>query len=75
MSGSHLNEVFDRHFFRETDNPVVGFMNLQDKGGIFIDRPFVIKKMGFEIEGTKRDSLRVDGVYVDEYYMAKLLTE
>lgn len=31
------------------------------------------KKMGFEIEGTKRDSLRVDGCYVDEYYMSKLI--
>jgi RimJ/RimL family protein N-acetyltransferase len=31
------------------------------------------KKQGFEIEGTKRDSLLVDGKYVDEYYMAKLL--
>lgn len=31
------------------------------------------KKMGFEVEGTKRDSLLVDGQYVDEYYMAKLL--
>lgn len=30
-------------------------------------------KMGFRFEGTKRDSLRVDGEYVDEYYMAKLL--
>lgn len=30
-------------------------------------------KMGFRFEGTKRDSLRVDGRYVDEYYMAKLL--
>lgn len=31
------------------------------------------RKAGFEIEGTKRDSLRIDGKYVDEYYMAKLL--
>lgn len=30
------------------------------------------KKMGFEIEGTKRDSLFIDGEYVDEYYMAKI---
>lgn len=30
-------------------------------------------KMGFRFEGTKRDSLLVDGQYVDEYYMAKLL--
>jgi RimJ/RimL family protein N-acetyltransferase len=31
------------------------------------------QKMGFEIEGRKRDSLYIDGRYVDEYYMAKLL--
>ena len=31
------------------------------------------QKMGFEIEGVKRDSLLVNDGYVDEYYMAKLL--
>jgi|LGVF01.2.fsa_nt_gb 8-oxo-dGTP pyrophosphatase MutT (NUDIX family)/L-amino acid N-acyltransferase YncA len=31
------------------------------------------KKMGFEIEGIKRDSMLVEGVYVDEYYMSKIL--
>lgn len=31
------------------------------------------KKMGFEIEGTKRLSLYVDGEYIDEYFMSKLL--
>src|SRR5262245_59526991 len=31
------------------------------------------KKMGFEIEGIKRASLLVDGAYVDEYYMGKLI--
>lgn len=31
-------------------------------------------KVGFRFEGTKRDSLLVDGLYVDEYYMAKLLS-
>jgi len=31
------------------------------------------KKCGFEIEGTKRDSLLINGEYLDEYYMAKLL--
>ena len=31
------------------------------------------KKMGFQIEGIKKDSLLVDGVYVDEYYMGKIL--
>lgn len=31
------------------------------------------QKMGFEIEGVKRDSLFINDGYVDEYYMAKLL--
>ncbi|MCL1695666.1 GNAT family N-acetyltransferase [Lysinibacillus sp. BPa_S21] len=31
------------------------------------------KKMGFEIEGTKKHSLYVDGEYRDEYYMAKIV--
>jgi RimJ/RimL family protein N-acetyltransferase len=31
------------------------------------------KKMGFEIEGIKKHSLFVNGEYVDEYYMAKLI--
>ncbi|WP_110945240.1 GNAT family N-acetyltransferase [Paenibacillus phocaensis] len=30
------------------------------------------KKMGFEIEGVKRNSIRMDGNYVDEYYMGKI---
>ena len=32
-------------------------------------------KLGFEVEGIKRNSLRVDGAYVDEFYMSKLLLE
>lgn len=31
------------------------------------------KKMGFEVEGTKIDSLYVNGSYLNEYYMAKIL--
>jgi RimJ/RimL family protein N-acetyltransferase len=31
------------------------------------------KKHSFEIEGTKKDSLLINGEYADEYYMAKLL--
>jgi RimJ/RimL family protein N-acetyltransferase len=31
------------------------------------------KKMGFEVEGVKKHSLFVNGEYVDEYYMAKLI--
>lgn len=32
------------------------------------------RKMGYEVEGRRKNSLLVDGTYVDEYYMAKLLT-
>jgi len=32
------------------------------------------KKRGFVIEGTKKHSLLLDGNYVDEYVMAKILT-
>ncbi|TFD99489.1 GNAT family N-acetyltransferase [Jeotgalibacillus salarius] len=31
------------------------------------------KKQGFEIEGTKRQSLHINGRMVDEYYMAKII--
>lgn len=31
------------------------------------------KRVGFEIEGRKKHSLLVNGSYVDEYYMSKLL--
>ncbi|WP_422123328.1 GNAT family N-acetyltransferase [Planococcus sp. X10-3] len=30
------------------------------------------QKMGFIIEGIKKNSLKVDGEYIDEYYMAKV---
>lgn len=31
------------------------------------------KKHGFEVEGTKRDSLYINGNFYDEYYMSKLI--
>jgi len=31
------------------------------------------QKMGFEIEGVKRDSLLINDGYMDEYYMSRLL--
>lgn len=34
---------------------------------------WLYSKMGYQIEGLQRDSLRVDGHYVDEYRMAKVL--
>ncbi|MBT2287816.1 GNAT family N-acetyltransferase [Paenibacillus albidus] len=32
-------------------------------------------KSGFEIEGTKRRSLLIDGQWVDEYYMSKIIPD
>jgi len=40
----------------------------ENKAGIAL-----YKKSGFEIEGTKRNSLMIHGKPFDEYYMAKLL--
>ncbi|WP_430788857.1 N-acetyltransferase family protein [Virgibacillus flavescens] len=31
------------------------------------------RKAGFEIEGIKKDSMRISGEFINEYYMAKLL--
>lgn len=31
------------------------------------------KKMGFNMEGIKEKSILKDGIYIDEYYMAKIL--
>jgi RimJ/RimL family protein N-acetyltransferase len=31
------------------------------------------RKMGFQVEGTRRAVLRVKGAWVDEYYMGKVL--
>ena len=39
-----------------------------NKAGIALYR-----KMGFQIEGTKRESYCIDGEYIDEYLMAKIL--
>ena len=33
------------------------------------------QKMGYQTEGIKQDSLWVNGKYVDEYYMAKILRQ
>ncbi|MNC96969.1 hypothetical protein D3C83_144820 [compost metagenome] len=31
------------------------------------------RKAGFQVEGTKRDSLIVEDEYIDEWFMAKLI--
>lgn len=37
------------------------------------DAIFLYEKMGFEVEGIKRDSLWINGSYANELYMSKLL--
>jgi RimJ/RimL family protein N-acetyltransferase len=32
-------------------------------------------KMGFRVDGYKKDALKVDGVYIDEYSMSKILEQ
>ncbi len=31
------------------------------------------RKMGFEVEGVKKDSLLVNGEYINDIYMSKLI--
>lgn len=66
--GSQLFDELERwaskHKLRRIELTVV----TRNKAGLSL-----YKKMGFEIEGTKRNSLFIDGQYLDEYYMSKLL--
>lgn len=32
------------------------------------------QKCGFQIEGTREKSMKVDGEFIDEYYMAKIFS-
>ncbi|MDR3587672.1 MAG: GNAT family N-acetyltransferase [Desulfosporosinus sp.] len=43
-------------------------VRIDNKGAVHL-----YKKNGFVIEGVKRKSMIVDGKYVDEYYMARIL--
>ncbi|MFC7061708.1 GNAT family N-acetyltransferase [Halobacillus seohaensis] len=53
-----------------------GIHRLELTTAIENDRGYnLYKKAGFEIEGRKRDSLKINGKYVDEYYMAKILED
>ena len=66
--GSQLFDELERwaskHKLRRIELTVV----TRNKAGLSL-----YKKKGFEIEGTKRNSLFIDGQYLDEYYMSKLL--
>lgn len=60
----HLEKWATKHDIQRLELTVVTLNN----AGIRL-----YKKMGFDIEGTKRQSLYIEGQYVDEYYMSKFL--
>jgi len=58
-------------------NDAGGYFDLAPKdlaSDVRRDIIYGLEQMGFEIEGTKWHSLKVDGRFVNEYYMGKLLT-
>ena len=61
---SHLDDWAKAHHISRLELTVV----IQNEMAVAL-----YKKSGFEIEGTKRNSLLIDNVFYDEYYMAKLL--
>lgn len=61
---SHLDEWAKEHYISRLELTVV----TQNKMAVAL-----YKKSGFEIEGIKRNSLLIDNVFYDEYYMAKLI--
>ncbi|WP_010676700.1 GNAT family N-acetyltransferase [Bacillus timonensis] len=66
--GSKLFEELEKWAFIHKIHRLELSVVVRNKAGLSL-----YKKMGFEIEGTKRDSLLINGEYVDEYYMSKLL--
>jgi RimJ/RimL family protein N-acetyltransferase len=70
--GSGVGTKLFEELFAWTDNIKIHRLELtvvtENKAGLGL-----YKKMGFEIEGTKKDSLLVDGNYINEYYMSKII--
>jgi RimJ/RimL family protein N-acetyltransferase len=66
--GTKLFEELDRwareHHIHRLELTTV----IQNQAGVAL-----YKKAGFQIEGTKKHSLMINGEFVDEYYMGKLL--
>lgn len=72
---AHRGKGIGTKFFSELD--LWAKENLISRLELTVMCPNVIakhlyEKNGFEIEGIKKKSMLVDGVYVDEFYMAKL---
>ncbi|MBM7600991.1 RimJ/RimL family protein N-acetyltransferase [Virgibacillus halotolerans] len=66
--GTNLFEGLEQWAFNHNIHRLELTVVTRNKAGLSL-----YKKMGFEIEGTKRHSLFIDGEFVDEYDMSKLL--
>lgn len=66
--GSKLFEKLERWSLSNNIHRLELTVVTQNKSGLSLYR-----KMGFTTEGTKKHSLFIDGDFVDEYYMSKLL--
>ncbi|MDN7240730.1 GNAT family N-acetyltransferase [Planococcus sp. N028] len=61
---SHVEEWARKVGFHRLDLTVIA----ENKAAVGL-----YQKMGFQIEGIKQDSLLINGQFIDEYYMAKLI--
>ncbi len=66
--GSKLFEELKRWALRNNIHRLELTVVTQNESGLSLYR-----KMGFTTEGTKKHSLFIDGDFVDEYYMSKLI--
>ena len=74
---SHVGKGIGTLFFVELERWARGASLHRLELSVMVNNPHAIalyRKMGFFEEGLKRHSMQVDGEYIDELYMAKLLT-
>jgi len=66
--GTKLFEALEEWAWKQDIRRLELLVQTENKAGIALYR-----KMGFQIEGTKRESYMINGGFVDEYLMSKLL--
>lgn len=76
IRASHQNQGIGTRFFQQLDHWAKDHAVTRLELTVMcpnLAAKHLYEKYGFEIEGIKKRSMLVDGSYVDEYYMAKLL--
>lgn len=66
--GTRLFQEIEKWAYTEGIHRLELTVATENKAGLVL-----YEKMGFEIEGTKKDSLCIQGKFIDEYYMAKII--